>query len=416
MSQMKPDWKKIREEFLGLGVQSGTKSYYPELLERIEQLRQSEESLQEILNCLYDALALHDFDGNIIRFNSSFLQLFQLTPEQATGISVAKLTSPQESFEHALELMQRAARGDQDVLFEWKSLRPITGVEFDTEIALRRINWFGKPFIVALIRDISARKAAAKDRERLLREIQRHKDELERMLYVFGHDMRTPLVNIQGFSSELKSQIDELLQRIPQAASPEIAGLVETDIPSSLRFISSSVNKLGLMIHGMLQIGRLGQARLEIKTVNTNILLSSLLESIEWQLKEVKAEIMVGFLPDCKGDAQWISQVFGNLLDNALKYRSSERAPQIRISGKQNKRFCIFTMEDNGRGIRQDQLTRIWELFYRAGTKDGPSGEGLGLTMVRQIVERHGGQITCESEEGKGTTFTLILPAPSPDE
>lgn len=386
----------------------------PQIVERIECMQESEGALQDILNCIYDALIIHDMEGNLILWNTSFLHLYQITSEQANSLNIQNISSPEIPMNLAHDYQQRAFRGDQDVLFEWKAFRPTVKMEFDVEVALRPITYRGKSAIVALVRDNSQRKLAIEEREKLLHEIQRHKNELERMVYVFGHDMRAPLVNIQGFSSELQGQIEELMQHIPKESEGELSSLVHSEIANSIRFITSSTKKLALMINGMLQIGRLGQARLEMQQIDTHSLVKTVLESVEWQIKESHAEVVLDPLPACKGDPQWIGQVFGNLIDNALKYRHPDRKPRIHIEGSLQKRFCIFTISDNGMGIRKEQLAKIWELFYRAATKQGPAGEGIGLTMVRQIVERHGGQITCESVEGEGTSFILILPIPAP--
>lgn len=258
---------------------------------------------------------------------------------------------------------------------------------------------------------LKERKRIAEEKELMFHEVQRHKAELERMFYVFGHDMRSPLVSLQGFSKELEAQVKELLEYALAGKPEQMKSMVEHEIPQSLHFIVSSTQKLALYIEGMQRIGHTGQAVLQIQPLDCNAILSALLESIRWQIDATSAKLCVGTLPPCMGDIQWITHAFGNLLDNALKYRSPERSLQIEILGHREDDFCFYEFRDNGQGIRQEDLPHIWELFFRSMPKHGSEGEGLGLTMVRNIVERHGGSISVESREGEGSSFTVRLPS-----
>jgi len=258
---------------------------------------------------------------------------------------------------------------------------------------------------------LEERKRIAQEKEQMCHEVQRHKAELERMFYVFGHDLRSPLVNLQGFSKELDDQVNKLLAHALAGELEQMKSMVEKEIPESLHFIASSTQKLALYIEGMLRIGRTGQAVFQIQPLDCNAILSGILESIRWQIDVANATLCIGDLPPCMGDTQWITHAFGNLLDNALKYRSSERRLQIEVLGHREGDFCLYDIRDNGQGIRQEDLPHIWELFFRSMPKHGCEGEGLGLTMVRNLVERHGGSISVESREGEGTCFTVRLPS-----
>lgn len=408
----KPDWDAWRESIIGLGEQSARKSYYPELQKRLEELRSSHQSLRDLMDSMYDAVMLHDYEGQILEVNESMLTMYKLRREEIANYKVSDLSVPGEQLQKIPEIWERVKRGDKNVLYEWKAIKPATQEEFDVEVALRRFQWEGIELIVGVLRDISERKKAEKEKLRLTQELERHKTELERMLYVFGHDMRSPVVNIQGFGGELENCLNEMRSLLPSSQSGRMQELLHDEIPSALHYIQSSTLKLAQQIDGMLRVGRMGQAILQIRPLECKALFSTLLDAMGWQLKEAGATVTLHDLPPCMGDAQWLSQVFANLADNALKYRSPERPLHLDISGEVVGSEVRYAIADNGRGIRSVELDRIWEIFFRGVNKATVSGEGLGLTMARNIVERHGGTISVQSQEGVGSCFWVNLPSP----
>ena len=132
-------------------------------------------------------------------------------------------------------------------------------------------------------------------------------------------------------------------------------------------------------------------------------------KSMEFQVKETGAQVEVGDLPTCRGDAVRMSQVFSNLLDNALKYLDQNRAGVIRIGGRVEGNLAVYWVEDNGVGIAQEHQDKAFEIFHRLDLSMG-TGEGLGLTIARRVVSRHNGQIWIESERGQGSRFFVSLP------
>lgn len=407
-----PDWDAWRDAFIGLGEQSARKSYYPDLQKRLEELKASHQSLRDLIDSMYDAVVLHDYEGQILEVNDSMLSMFQLNRNEWTHVSIFDLASPQEEKSTAFQKWELAKQGKKDVLYEWRARRPQSGIEFDVEIALRSLHWQGIDLLVAVIRDITERKKAEKERERLNAELARHKAELERMLYVFGHDMRSPVVNIQGFGGELNECFQELQSLIPSSDSGRVQELLVHEIPSALHYIQSSIEKLSLQIDGMLRVGRMGQAVLQPVPLDCHALLESIFEAMNWQIKEVQATFTLHELPMCFADPQWISQIFTNLIDNAIKFRSPSRNLHLNIRGEQHYSMVCYTFSDNGQGISPEEKERVWEIFYRSNQhKEATPGEGLGLATVRTMVERHGGRVELDSEKDKGTEFRIWLPA-----
>ncbi|MHC4871670.1 MAG: ATP-binding protein [Planctomycetota bacterium] len=266
-------------------------------------------------------------------------------------------------------------------------------------------------------RDITVRKNAERERDILLESLAEKNEELETIIYVTSHDLRSPLVNLFGFSNELNSSCAELDSLLTDKALPDTGPLqrcrtiLQDDIPSALKFISSSSAKMDSLLKGLLRLSRLGRTALNKTIIDTNLLLSDVSETMQFQLKQVNAVLTIEELPECYGDYDQVNQVFSNLLDNALKYRDSKRILQIKVSGSIQHGFSIFTVEDNGRGIKESHQERIFEIFHRLNPDNDTEGEGLGLPIIKRILNRHGGSISVNSNGENGSIFYVSLPS-----
>lgn len=260
------------------------------------------------------------------------------------------------------------------------------------------------------------RKRDQTERDVLLKELEAINNELQSIVYVTSHDLRSPLVNLDGFSSELEMccrQISKILEdkQVPAHISQQFNQLFEQDITDSVQFIKASTKKMWNLVDGLLRVSRIGTALIRIEKLNMNELLQEVLTTTDFQIKNLGARVELSDLPECMGDRRQINQVFTNLIDNALKYRAPDRPVHIRISGTQDGTACIYTVRDNGIGISPSQLTKVFELFYRIEPDGSIGGEGLGLTVVHRILNRNKGRIWAESRSGEGAVFFVTLPA-----
>jgi signal transduction histidine kinase len=247
-------------------------------------------------------------------------------------------------------------------------------------------------------------------------ELSRANEEVQRFAYIVSHDLRSPLVNIMGFTSELEAGM-QVIERYLSAANDdedpalkEARQALETDMPEAIGFIRSSTGRMDNLINAILRLSREGRRRLEPQRIDMAQLLDAATDTVVHRLAEQGGEIRVEPpVPDLTSDRLAMEQIFGNLIDNAVKYLDPDRPGRIVVRGRTIPYGVQFEVEDNGRGIGPADRERIFELFRRAGAQD-QAGEGIGLTHVRALARRLGGEITLESELGKGTVFRLTLP------
>ncbi len=258
------------------------------------------------------------------------------------------------------------------------------------------------------------RDKAEAERERLFEELAEKNKELEQVIYVTSHDLRSPLVNIQGFSKELKFSLEELAgflesDKIPDNIKEDVFLIIKEDIPDSLKYILTSASKMDALLTGLLKLSRVGRMTSTFQKIDMNRLMNEVRQAFEFHVKEAGATLEITELPYCFGDEMQVNQVFSNLVNNALKYLAPDRPGKIKISGKSEDNMAIYCIEDNGIGIAKEHQKKIFEIFHRLNP-DQTKGEGLGLTIVNKILGRHGGQIWVESEAGKGSKFFVQIP------
>ncbi len=265
------------------------------------------------------------------------------------------------------------------------------------------------------VRDISTRKQHQQERERLNIELGKKNNELEGIIYTISHDLRSPLVNVHGFSRELQHMVEEAgdLARSSQRECPahgRIREICVEDMPKALRFVIGGVEKMSALLEGLLRLSRLGRESLSIKAIDMNALLQEVAETSHYKLKQEGVDFHVGELPSCLGDPTLVGQVFTNLVDNGIKYRSPERPPRIDVTGVVENNEVVCTVADNGRGIPESMQQRVFGMFERGAAPPGSAGDGLGLTICVRILHRLRGRIWVESEEGRGSRFFVSLP------
>jgi signal transduction histidine kinase len=253
-------------------------------------------------------------------------------------------------------------------------------------------------------------------------------NEIQRFAYIVSHDLRSPLVNIMGFTSELEELRGDIFRRIaalghgaaPGEPAPALAAGAEPVLEGedkqlsegfteALGFIKSSIAKMDRLITAILNLTREGRREFVPVKIDTRELIEAIVTTVAHQASEAEAQIRIEPLPDIISDRLALEQIFSNLIDNALKYLKPGVPGDIYVRGRTKLGFAIFEISDNGRGIDPKDHQRIFDLFRRAGTQDKP-GQGIGLAHVRALVRRLGGTMSVSSELLSGSTFTITLP------
>lgn len=257
---------------------------------------------------------------------------------------------------------------------------------------------------------LTIRRKSAEDR------LIRMNKEMEGFTYIASHDLRSPLVNLKGFSSEmthgiteLRPIIDPLLSHATDDDKKKALMLLDKDIPDALHYIHSSVEKMDKLTNAILELSRLGRRQLKLETIDTNKMVRRILDTFQHQITEKKITVKTHPMPLVEADPLSIEQVFSNVIDNAIKYLDPQRTGLIEIGAQRSHRQTTFWVKDNGRGVNKADQEKIFEIYRRGGNNRDIPGEGMGMAYVRTTLRRMGGMIWCESQPNVGSIFYFTI-------
>ena len=312
------------------------------------------------------------------------------------------------------KVLADAASGDP-ARMTWTDI-PITRKEGGTSyVDAQNIPLPGGGMMISVVADVTERRRALREIRKLNQDLVEKNREMENFLYVTSHDLRSPLVNIQGFSQNLADYFAVIKNDPAFRPGPErgeaVGRLLDEKIPSSLGFIALSVAKMDRLITALLRLSRLGRAPAHPQKVDMNGLLRQILSYFSFGAEKAGAELVCGDLPPCLADREALNQLFSNLVENALKYRHPDRPPRVEITGRLEAGRAVYEVRDNGLGIEASQADKIWQLFYRVNPAACAEGDGVGLSLVKALADKNGGKVAVTSEPGQWSVFRLEFPA-----
>ena len=384
-----------------------------------QALQESENKHRLLFTSANDAIFIMD-QQTFLECNPRAIELYGCSrAEQLLGHSPVEFSPEYQedgrrSDEKAKGFLEKALDG-QSQRFPWVHCK-LNGELFHVEVSLNRLELKGQSVVQAMVRDVTEQRVAEKAREKLLNELRSKNEELESIVFIASHDLRSPLVNIRGFSGELEKSLERLQallegERLSKETDKELEYLFQTDIPESLSFIIAGNRKMDVLLNGLLKLSRIGAAQITTSRLDMNKIFREIIDGFRFIIQEGQVQVLVDpSVPDCYGDRVLVAQVFSNLIDNAIKYHHPDRTPEIHISAQVRESSVIYCVSDNGIGIAREHINKVFEIFHQLAPDAAIPGEGLGLTIVRRILARQDGRIWMESEVGVGTKVFVQLP------
>jgi len=347
-----------------------------------------------------DAIMIMDDKGIIVEFNPAAEKIFGYSRNEVIGRSLSEVIIPVRlRAQHVSGLQRYLNIGKEHVpnkRVEMPALRR-DGTEFPAEVVIVRIHSEGRPLFTSYIRDITERKKAA-EAEILKREkeaAEAANTELEAFSYSVSHDLRAPLRAIDGFSKILLTEAKEL----------------SGDNKEFLERICYNTKKMGQLIDDLLAFSHLGRLSMTIQKIDMSVLVKQTLEEFRDEISNRHIEIRQETLPPCQGDMALLKQVWINLLSNALKYSRQKEKALIEIGTKisEYQKETVYFVKDNGAGFDMHYVDKLFGVFQRLHRAEDFEGTGVGLAIVKRVIERHGGRIWAEAEVNQGATFYFTL-------
>ncbi len=364
-----------------------------------ERLKQSEDLYRTLFEIFPDAVFIHS-EGKLILGNQQGAELMGAeSTDQMIGMPVLDFVHPDYKEMVLNRVKTMLTTGKSAALAEEKFVR-FDGSIIDVEVVATPFEYKGKPAILGIARNITERKRAEEAIRRLNEDLsqrniqlQESMEELDSFSYSISHDLRTPLRTINGYAHILTERYHDML-------TPEAANLLDK--------ISENTNKMGKLIDDLLAFSRLGRKKLKHTKIDMQMLFRTAFEDIEGY--KTKVRFVVNQMPDAYGDVSMIYQVLANLLSNSIKYTYQNQDPTIEVGSEIIDGQKVYFVKDNGIGFDMSFHEKIFDVFKRLSEQPIIEGTGVGLAIVKRIIEKHGGKVWANSEPGKGSIFYFYLP------
>jgi len=383
------------------GKRTGAVAIIRDITERKQaerELKTSKEFLENVFNTSSDGILVTDDQGIIIRSNKAIEMMLQYHENELIGKHTIELAPRDEKHRKATEAMiEKLFSRGLVVNFELEWTRKGGGL-LPTEL---NINLLKNPDgnqvgAVAAIRDITYHKQAQEEREKLFSELESKNAELERFTYTVSHDLKSPLITIKGFLGLLSQDVEQNSN---------------TKLNSYISRITNAADKMQQLLDELLELSRIGRLEAKRERVSLKELTNEVLELLAGGIAEKKIAIKVSpDLPDVYGERPRLLEVMQNLIDNAIKHTGDHPEPHIEIGVRQDGNTTVCYVSDNGKGIDPRYHEKVFGLFDKLENES--DGTGIGLAIVKRIVEVHGGRIWVESDgsTGRGATFCFTVP------
>lgn len=356
-------------------------------------LRESEVRFRDLVEGSVQGIAI-DRDGVPLFANQSYAHTFGYeSPEEIVALDTLDVLYAKDDVERIVGYRHSGGEPVPQTYELQGVRRDGTGIWLET--GLRTISWQGLPAVQSIIIDITERKLAQDERERLIEELETKNAELERFAYTVSHDLKSPLITIRAFA--------DLAQRDANAGDVE-------SLNGDMSRIIDATDKMRLLLEQLLELSRIGRQLSPPERIALVELAGEAVELVSGRISEREIDLIISKrLPVMIGDRARMLEVLQNLLENAVKFLGEEKSPRIEIGVRKDRGETVCYVKDNGIGIDPRYQEKIFGLFDRLDATG--EGAGAGLALVKRIVELHGGEIWVESGgDAKGSTFCFSIP------
>jgi PAS domain S-box-containing protein len=366
------------------------------LARRTAELARERLFLRTLIDNLPDIIFAKDAQSRFTLVNTACAgQLGAGSVEAVPGKTDADFVSPELASQYLAdekELMQSGRPVTKEEAFQHKGTGEIRW-SLTTKVPLK--DDAGKVVgLIGIARDITDRKAAEAQLQNTMADLERSNKELEQFAYIASHDLQEPLRMVSSYTQLLakrfEGQLDEKTQKY-------------------VHYAVDGASRMQSLINDLLAYSRVGRRGKPLESADSHAILGEALRNLAARIEETHAVITNGDLPTVRADASQLVLVFQNLISNAIKFRR-EGIPGIHVSARDKGGEWLFAVKDNGIGIESRHAQRVFEIFQRLHTREEYPGTGIGLSVCKRVVERHGGKIWFESEPGSGTTFFFTIP------
>jgi PAS domain S-box-containing protein len=369
-----------------------------DLKEVESKLDKSEETRKAILYAIPDMVAIVNTQGIITDFYPDEASRSEIEGANFIGKDLKEIIS-EGNYEEVMELVAKTIQENKLHYYNFEQTLIDSTYYFEL-----RISPFSANEVIILTRDISDQTATQNKIDHYNKELYKKNQELERYItsnselekfaYIASHDLREPLRSLTGFA--------QLLQKRNQ-------GKLTKESEEFIENIIQGAQRMNTLVSGLLEYSRITSTGKPFATVHLPDLIKKVKSDLKISIEENHTEFIMFDMPDVYCDELQMRQLFQNLISNAIKFRS-EKSPIIKISAEKPDRHWLFKIEDNGIGIDMKFKDQVFQIFARLHAQDKYQGSGIGLSVCKKILERHGGQIWLESTPGHGTTifFTIL--------
>ncbi len=357
---------------------------------------QSEKHFRNLVEGIHDySIILLDAEGIITIWNKGAEEIHGFKKEEIQGQSFSKLFLEEDlKIGKPQDILNRVKEEGTVRYQDWR--RTKNGTKFwamSTVTAIYDEGGTCKGF-TKMVRDMSQAKALQEEKQQYVDQLEIKNKELEQFTYIASHDLQEPLRTISSFAELIHKTEKDNLSALGR---------------KSLGFVIQGSARMSTLIKGLLDYSRIGRNPI-LEEVNLNQLVLDVLEDMQLTIKESKAKISLGNLPTIHAFKIEVRLLFQNLISNAIKFCPKTRSPIVEIGAKQIPLGWELFVQDNGIGIEDNHLSRIFTIFQRLNVRDEFEGTGIGLSHCKKIVDLHGGKIWVESIPDNGSRFYFILP------